>query len=73
MLHSEGSDVRILIFRVNAGVSSEDLAQTDGVFRVLYEQHFVGVFGDLNDKDECNIVLRFGYVVRCVSMQNIFF
>ena len=37
MLHSEGSDVRIVAFRVDSGVSSVDLAQTDGGFRVLYE------------------------------------
>ena len=29
-LHSEGSDVRIVAFRVDLGVSSEHLAQTDG-------------------------------------------
>ena len=42
MLHSEGSDVRIVAFRVVLGVSSEDSAQTDGDFLVFYEQHFVG-------------------------------
>ena len=42
MLHAEGSDVRIVAFRVDSGVSSEDAAETDGDFRVLCEQHFVG-------------------------------
>ena len=42
MLHSEGSDVRIVAFRVDLGVSSEDSAETNGDFRVFCEQHFVG-------------------------------
>ena len=40
MLHSEGSDVRIVAFRVNSGESSEDSAETEGDFRVFCEQHF---------------------------------
>ena len=35
MLHSDGSDVRIIAFRVGSGVSFEHLAQTDGDLRVL--------------------------------------
>ena len=38
MSHSEGSGVRIVAFPVVLGVSSEDLAQTDGDFCVLYEE-----------------------------------
>ena len=34
--------MRIVVFRVVSGVSFEDSAQTDGDFRVLCEQHFVG-------------------------------
>ena len=37
MLRSEGSDVRAV-----SGVTTEDSAQMDGDFCVLYEQHFIG-------------------------------
>ena len=37
-----GSDVRIVAFRAVSGVTTEDSAQMDGDFCVLYEQHFVG-------------------------------
>ena len=59
MLHSEGSDVRIDAFRVDSGVSSEDLAQTDGGLRVLCEQHFVG--------DDCSVIstTRFNVTLCC--------
>ena len=42
ILHSEGSDVRIIAFRVDSGVSSEDSAETDDDVRGLCGQHFVG-------------------------------
>ena len=42
MIHSEGSYVRVLSFRVDSGVASENSQRTDGDLRVLHEQHFVG-------------------------------
>ena len=40
---------------------------------VIYEQHFVGdgcsVISRI--KEECDIVLRLGFVVRCVSMKTV--
>ena len=73
MLHSEGSDVRIIAFRTESGVSSENSAQTDGDLRVLCEQHFVGDDCSVSSiiKEACNIVLRLGFVVRCASMKNV--
>ena len=41
MLLSEGFDVLIVAFRVGSGVSLEYLAQTDGDFRALDEQHLL--------------------------------
>ena len=65
MLHSEGSDVRI--------VASENSSRTDGDLRVLYEQHFVGEDCSVVSiiKEECNSVLRLGFVVRCMSMNKV--
>ena len=42
MIHSEGSCVRIVSFRVDSGVVSENSQRTDGDLRVLHEQHVVG-------------------------------
>ena len=71
VFHSEGSDVRIVAFRTESGVSSENSAQTDGDLRVLYEQHFVCDVCSVSSiiKEACNIVLRLGFVVRCASMK----
>ena len=73
MLHSEGSDVRIVAFRVDSSVSSENSSRTDGDLRVLYEQHFVGDDCSVVSiiKEECNSVLRLGFVVRCMSTNKV--
>ena len=63
MFHSEGSDVRVVAFRVDSGMSSEDSAETDGDFRVLCEQHFVGDGLFLVSMTGDDIVLRLSCVV----------
>ena len=67
MLPSEGSDMRV--------VASENSSRTDGDLRVLYEQHFVGEDCSVVSiiKEECNSVLRLGFVVRCMSMNKVCF
>ena len=68
VFHSEGSAVRIVAFRVDSGVSSEDSAETDGDFRVLCEQHFVGdgLFLVIMTGEN---VLRLSCVACCVSVE----
>ena len=65
MLHSEGCHVRIVVFRVVSGVSSEDSAQTDGDFVCCASNtSLVTVcFFGLHDRESCDIELRLSCVV----------